>query len=234
MHAQSRLLQPPLHAHTLDLTLFTVVSKIHDSLIVQSNRRSILSSKSHLMSFTARLLKRVRADIHESTLGIPLDSNISWEACVFRPIIATLDITYIWDVCIGDAEYILLLSTILALAFELLLLAGKSNAGRIRTFLTRAFNEYFAEPAICRTVGMTLETERRRLAEKFVDVGVLRTIQHVRGLLPDIDFCTAAWKTQMNSQTSKKKLNTVYIDRQDRKPDSLPSKWRMRGRFPLD
>ncbi|USP82258.1 hypothetical protein yc1106_09532 [Curvularia clavata] len=200
MGAQPRLSQQRLLGKKLDSTLFLVVNRIYRILWIQDHRRRPEPLKIPVEFFTTRLLRRVRESIREYALEDPPNLDIDWECRVFRPIIATLDLTGIMDVCETDAEYILLLSTTLALGFELLLLAGNSKAARLRTFLARAFEEFFVEPDICVAVENVLEVEQGRLAKAFVNVQVVRAIQHARGLLPDNELCTAAWKKQLTSQ----------------------------------
>jgi hypothetical protein len=82
---------------------------------------------------------------------------------------------------------------VLILAYELLMMASKSTAPKKRSFLARAFAEYFVEPEICCQIAKALEAERKRLAEGLAGMKVLRVIQDMGGLLPSIELCTVAW-----------------------------------------
>ena len=113
MGAQPYLSQQRLLGKKLDSTLFLVINRIYRVLWIQDHRCRPEPPKIPVKFFTTRLLRRVRESIRECALEDPPNLDIDWECRVLRPVIATLDLTGIMDVCETDAEYILLLSTTL-------------------------------------------------------------------------------------------------------------------------
>jgi hypothetical protein len=192
----STSLAPKQH-QTLELCIFTIVSRIHSVLAVKSDEASFKVLESSLQYFTSMLLDQVKARILELNPEGYLDPMTDWDTQLLRPIVADFDLSETlgtWE----EAEYILLLSTVLMLAYELLLLAGKSKAPRMRSFLSLAFRDYFVEPKVFWAIEITLETERVRLAREGADMAVLRAIHSIRVLLPYIDLCTVAWEKRSN------------------------------------
>ncbi len=124
--------------------------------------------------------------------------------------------------CPEDSEYIFLLVTALSLSFELLLLADKGSAVKTRTFLALIFEEFFVEPEICRIVGVLLEAERIRLARMNAEMKVIKVIQLMRTLLPDITTCTTAWDASMLRSLRTSDI-AHYLERRLRICDPLES-----------
>lgn len=208
MRTQPRLLQQRILGNNMDSTLFIVIRRIHRLLWMKHHRHSPKPPKSSIKSCTIRLISHVRENVHESTPESPPNLSIDWESRVFGPTIATLYLTDVVHICEADAQYKLLLSTLLALAFE----------------------EYFVEPDIWVVVENMLRIEQKRLAKAGVNVKVLRATQCVRGLLPDIELCAAAWKMQLTSHKPRPRLEAVvYADGKDCISRPLASRRRMRG-----
>ncbi|KAF1938326.1 hypothetical protein EJ02DRAFT_410613, partial [Clathrospora elynae] len=158
----------------LDLSPLAVVGSIHSALVIKSYQRRSKVDPSVLESLSNRLIRRVQSDVKNTTRKSLLKRPIDWEIKVFRPMIATFDIQEKLGICIGDTEYVFLLATILLLAYEILIDSGKAKAPITRSFLARAFHEYFSEPEICSRISEVLESERKRLAESLADIRVLR------------------------------------------------------------
>ncbi|KAF1829025.1 hypothetical protein BDW02DRAFT_510938, partial [Decorospora gaudefroyi] len=158
----------------LDLNPVTIIVSLHKALKSTAYEPRSDPDPGALESLSSRLQKRVQSDIRAIARGSSLDPKIDWEASVFKPIIATFDLTEDLHVCKADAEYIFLLAVTLLLAYELLILSGKSKARRLRSFLARAFKEYFVEPEVCSRLSKVLGAERRRLAEGLADMKVVK------------------------------------------------------------
>jgi hypothetical protein len=196
-HSTSSTSLPTHPREELDLSPLAIVNSIHSAVIAKSYQGKSSTDPSAIEMFSDRLSRRVQCEVRAISRGSHLDTTVDWEASVFRPIIATFDIQKDSGICQGDAEYVFLLATLLMLAYELLWMAGKSEAPKARSFLTRSFSECFIEPEICYNVSEMFESERKRLAGGVAEMKILRAIQHTQILLPDIDFCTAAWSTSM-------------------------------------
>ncbi|KAE8835172.1 hypothetical protein HRS9122_07442 [Pyrenophora teres f. teres] len=164
----------------LDLDPQLIVNMVHSALIPKVFKHTPPKDFAALESFGSRLARRVKCDVNALIPGAGLDPTTDWEHTVFRPIIADFDITENLGVPKEDAEYILLLAALLILAFELLILC---------------------EPEIVREIDRTLETKRRRLAGKLADMKVLKAIQDMRILMPDIERCTTLWRASMAPRT---------------------------------
>jgi len=157
------------------------------------------------------------------------DPGIDWNQRVLRPIIATFEIEEDLGVCQGDAEYVFLLVTVLSLAYELLLLANKSQASKTHAFLEQVFDECFVEPKICQPVALILGAERERLARMNADIKITKAIQDMRMLLPEINMCTTAWDVSMLRSLRTSDISS-YVRRHVRmydvpKPEVRISRW---------
>ena len=149
-----------------------------------------------------------------------------WDRRVLRPVVATFDVHEDLGVCQGDAEYVLLLVTVLSLAYELLLLADKSKASKTHAFLEQVFNECFVEPKICRTVGLLLDAERERLACMNAEIKTTKAIQDMRMLLPEINMCITAWDVNMLHSLRTSDIS-CYVRRHARMYDVLEPELRI-------
>ncbi|CAE7208572.1 hypothetical protein PTNB73_07645 [Pyrenophora teres f. teres] len=185
----------------LNLDPQLIVNMVHSALIPKFFKHTLPKDFAALESFGSRLAQRVKCDVHALISEAGLDPTTDWEHTVFIPIIADFDITENLGVPKEDAEYILLLAALLILAFELLILCGKNKAERTRNFLAQAFDKYLVEPEIVREIDRTLEAKRRRLAGKLADIRVLKAIQDMRILMPDIERCTTLWRASMAPRT---------------------------------
>jgi len=188
----------------LDLDPQLIVNTIHGALLAKMYQDTPSKDFMALECLGSRLSQRVKSDVHALISESDLDPRIDWETAIFRPIIATFDILEDLGVSNEDAEYILLLATLLILAFELLLLSGKSRAGRMRGFLARTFEDYLVEPEIVSAIDQSLEAKRLRLARKLADMKVLRAIQDMRILMPDTEQCSRVWKASVAPRQSIK------------------------------
>jgi hypothetical protein len=148
--------------------------------------------------------------------------SVEWDTRVFKPIIATFDISEDLGVCVEDAEYIFLVTATLWLAYELLTACGKDKTPKIRTFLIFTFGDVFVEPEICSEVLEVLEAERKRLAEACATMRTLRAVSDVRMLIPDLEACTAAWDASMIQITSRRSVrNNSVVDSLKHLPSTL-------------
>ena len=190
--------------HVLDLDPQLIINTIHSALLAKIHKHTPFKDFAALKSFGSRLSQRVKSDVHDLIADSDLGPRIDWEVAVSRPIIATFDILEDLGVPNEDAEYILLLAALLILAFELLLLTGNRRAGRIQGFLGRAFEKYLVEPEIVIAIYHSLEAKRLRLARKLADMEVLRAIQDMRILMPDIEQCGRVWRASIPSITTVK------------------------------
>jgi hypothetical protein len=191
-HSTSSTSLPTQPREVLDLSPLAVVHSIYSALVAKSYHGVSSTHTTALDGFSDRLLKQVQREVRAVSRRSYLDNKIDWEVQVFKPIIATFEIQDDLGIYRGDAEYVFLLATVLMLAYELLLMASKSTAPKTRSFLARAFAEYFVEPEICCQVAEVLEAERKRLAEGLADMKVLRAVQDMGGLLPSTELYTAA------------------------------------------
>jgi hypothetical protein len=206
----------------LPFSPLAILEGIHSTLVEKSYSQKPNVDASILERFGRRIVERVQ---HELTAVISQDGlgpGTNWERRVFKPIIATFDIGENLGVCQEDAEYISLLVTALSLAFELLLLADRNTAGEIRTFLARSFDEFFVEPEICRIVDSMLDAEHDRLSRMPAEATILRAIQNLRNLLPDIHSVIIAWNASMLRRLPPDDIAN-YIQRQVCRPDLVDS-----------
>ena len=197
VHSTSSTSLPTHSREVLDLSPLAIVDSIHSAVIAKSYRGLPNTDPSVLENFSDRLSTRVQSEVRAVSEGSHLDATVDWEVDAFRPIIATFRIQEDLGICQRDTEYVFLLSTLLILAYELLLMAGKDKAPKARSFLARSSSQCLVEPEVCYSISEMFEFERKRLAEGVAGTKVLRVIQNIRSSLPNVGFCTADWNVSV-------------------------------------
>lgn len=169
--------------------------------MVQTVHRAVVTktyggkSKAHLgtiASLALPLQKHIRQTIQQ-TLQSSAADVVDWEAQVLMPIIADFNLVEDLGVSTVDAEYIVLLSTVVILAFEVLLLPEVSCLHSTSEFLVGMFEQYFCEPEICRTMSSRLEEEQRRLVRAGADTQEQQAAGVLRKLMPDLSTRSVVW-----------------------------------------
>jgi hypothetical protein len=119
---------------------------------------------------------------------------VDWQAQLLVPFIAEFRVIRDIGVSKADEEYILLLSTVFVLAYELLMLQEIACQDSTMDFLDSKFDQTFCEPEICRSMILRLEAEQHRLHAACTDVSVLKAVGALCRLMPGVTASTALWE----------------------------------------
>jgi hypothetical protein len=200
---------PPIEWPNLDF--FSIVA-IVQNVVVANNARMFSAMDSYeVKTTTSRLLSQIRWTINEVARTSGLTMPIDWESRVFEPIIALFDVPADLGTSPEDAEYALLVVTMIALAYELLLLPETNNLQPTYDFLTTGLGDYLCEPGVSSQISEFLDAERVRLTRSVADIKVIRAIQTLRTLLPDESVCGLKWKTSLPMDRSSKDGKISYV-----------------------
>lgn len=119
---------------------------------------------------------------------------VDWQAQLLVPFIAEFRVIRDIGVSKADEEYILLLSTVIVLAYELLMLPEIACQDSTMDFLDSKFDQTFCEPEICRSMILRLEAEQHRLHATCTDISVLKAVGALCRLMSGVPASTALWE----------------------------------------
>jgi hypothetical protein len=142
------------------------------------------------------LHKRIKSTICNALQTAP-DGSVDWETQVFEPVIAGFRIKERLNTSIADAEYLVLISAVIMLAYEILLLPAVGEELSTSGFLVRTCHEYLCEPTVSCKLIAQLESERDRLERAEANIEVLRAMWKLLGLMPDKITRSYVWKDKM-------------------------------------
>lgn len=148
----------------------------------------------------ARIALPLKQRIRSAVRGMSTADRIGpvdWEKLVFEPVIAEFHVVEDLAVSAADAEYIVLIATVVTLAYEILLLPAVNVDITTRGFLCRMFCEYICEPTISSKLIEHLKIDQHRLERADADFNVLRATWKLLGLIPDKNSRSATWIENM-------------------------------------
>jgi len=182
----------------MDLSVAAVIQSAHWAIVAKNYSGKCDIDPSAIVRLTTRLQKRIRVSIHRTqALQILSDRSVDWSTELFDPIIAECDIFEHLGISDEDAEYLVLLATLLILAYELCLLPRVSRQPHTKTFLVQAFKDYLSEPEVCYRVAGKLNSEYRRLKRAAADMTVVLAVRVLRNLMPDMSTAHAHWESHV-------------------------------------
>jgi hypothetical protein len=179
----------------MDLSVAAVTQSAHWAIIAKNYNGKCEIDPSAIVRLTRRLQERIQVSIHRTqTLQILSARTVDWSAEVFNPIIAECESPKHLGVSDDDAEYLVLLATLLILAYELCLLPLVSRQPHTKSFLIQAFKDYLSEPEVCYRVAGKLDSEYRRLKRADANMTVILAVRVLRNLMPDMSTAHAYWE----------------------------------------
>ncbi|KAF2023240.1 hypothetical protein EK21DRAFT_118947 [Setomelanomma holmii] len=211
-----------------------IIQAIHRAVINKSYGGNGIADPSGFASIALPLQKRIQELIDSALQSSTRDDTIDWEDKVLNTIIASFVTSEDLGVSDDDVEYIVLLSTVVVMAYELVqvtIMEGTSTA----RFIISAFNEYLCEPEVCMQLAAKLEAEQRRLENACAHSTIQRAVMQLRKLMPDLLETTAVWKASMTqAQTTQNVLCDESSNSDGGVPDTVSKPVLSGAVFPRD
>jgi hypothetical protein len=178
-------------------------------VVDKENKGKRINDPDVIVRLALPLQTRIRHAISEAkrkTSGNAVD----WETQVLAAVIGDSHITEDLEVSVPDAEYVVLLASVVILAYELLLQPATENDHSDDTFLARMFCEYLCEPVVSCQLIAQLESEQCRLERAGADVSVQRAVRNLLNLIPDTITRSSAWTSKVLTVKDKAGVDPLY------------------------
>jgi hypothetical protein len=206
--------KPFLQHASMTLNLPAVLQAAYTALSEKSFAGDNSRDPSAIISLTVRLQRRIRPFINRALQTSGSSQFDDWAAKVLNPVLDEFDSANALGVSIEDAEYMVLLGTVIILAWEISYLSVASpNVYTINYFLMKLFGDYLCEPEVCCRVAERLRTEHENLERTEAGTEVLQAVWALRNLTPDLTEGTAMWNSYNASPfNAKNKDSAPSID----------------------
>jgi len=180
----------------MSLSVTSIVRVAHRATFDKDYQGKCNVETATLARIALPLKQRIRSAVRGMSTAARI-GPVDWEKLVFEPIIAEFRIEEDLAVSAADAEYIVLIATVITLAYEILLLPAVNVDITTRSFLCRMFCEYICEPTISSKLIEHLKMEQHRLERSDADINVLRATWKLLGLIPDKESRSTTWSEKM-------------------------------------
>jgi hypothetical protein len=180
----------------MGISIAAIVHAAHQVIVEKSYGGKCDSDPSAITSLTMRLHKTIRETMMH-VRRTTKDTELDWETKVFVPVVANFNPVEDLKISNADTDYIILLATIIVLAYEILLLPG---ASRNNKFLAKTFNDYLCEPEIYCQLNKSLKVEQQRLNRADADSQTQQAVHLMRSFLSHALAGTFEWKTEPSNQ----------------------------------
>jgi hypothetical protein len=186
--------KPILQDTIMTLNLPAVLQAAYTALDEKSYDGDNSRDPSAIISLTLRLQRRVRPFIDRALHSSRSNQLEEWPTQVLNPVLDEFDSANALGMSIEDAEYMILLGTVIVLAWEISYLSVASpNIYTINHFLMELFGDYLCEPEVCCSVAERLRTEHDNLESTEAGTEVLQAVWALRNLMPDLTKVMAKW-----------------------------------------
>jgi hypothetical protein len=177
---------------SISLSVTSIVRVAHRAIFDKDYEGKCNVDPAILSRIALPLKQRIRSAVREISTAARI-GPVDWEKLVFDPIIAGFHVVEDLAVSAADAEYIVLIATVVTLSHEILLLPAVDVDITTRGFLGRIFCDYICEPTISFKLIEHLKMEQHRLERADADINVLRATWKLLGLIQDKDSRSATW-----------------------------------------
>jgi hypothetical protein len=152
-----------LSVENMEFCAAAIVQSAHDAIVEKhyGGKRSV--DPLVTFSLVLALHKRVREAVGHVSLTMSV-GDIDWQSQVLEPTIANFHVISELGISAEDAQYLMLLGTIITLGYETLLIPEMQQHKSTCAFLTKIFADYLCEPEIHHRITERLQLEQRRLA----------------------------------------------------------------------
>lgn len=179
-------------SHFTTLSAPAVAQAIYTALNRKTYRGQAIVNPTQIAAFALRVQERIQRSINEAVQDSD-DGSVNWQFEVFKPIIADFEVSEMLGFSIDDTEYLLLLTTVALLGYELLLRPETSGEKATGEFLINIFSQYFTEMEMRMGVGRRLRSEQYRLEHSGgTDFLVLQALRTMLKLMPDHSTASAS------------------------------------------
>ncbi|KAH4915904.1 hypothetical protein HBI38_000700 [Parastagonospora nodorum] len=180
----------------MSLSVTSIVRVAHRAIFDKDYQGKCSVDPAMLARIALPLKQRIRSAVREMSTAARI-GPVDWERLVFDPIIAEFHIVEDLAVSVADAEYIVLIATVVILSHEILLLPAVNVDITTSGFLDRIFCDYICEPTISSKLIEHMKMEQHRLERADADINVLRATWKLLGLIPHKDSRSATWAENM-------------------------------------
>ncbi|KAH7406247.1 hypothetical protein DE146DRAFT_651147 [Phaeosphaeria sp. MPI-PUGE-AT-0046c] len=177
----------------MDCCVAAVIHSAYSAILEKSYAGIPSVDPSTIESFILPLHRHVQEAVEQVLLTHPL-ADVDWDTQVLEPTIAEFHVVAELGMSAEDVEYVLLIGTVVTLAYEILLLPRVEQNKCTWAFHTKILNEYLCEPEIHHRITERLQLEQHQLELINARTSVRDAIGALRRWLPDIWTTTVVWE----------------------------------------
>lgn len=197
-------------ADNMEFCAPAIVKAAHDAIMEKNYGDKCSVDPSAVVSLVHSLQIRIREAVEQELLIMSVD-DVDWETQVFAPIVANFHVVSELGISSEDAEYLVLIGTVITLAYEILLAPSTQEHKSTYTFISIIFAEYLCEPEVHHRVTERLKLEQRRLEAIEATYAIQDAARNLSLMLPDICTSIVAWERLLSKRNVSKSTNPAEI-----------------------
>jgi hypothetical protein len=132
---------------TVHLSVAAILQTIHRAVRKKNYNGEFRIDSAEITSFVMLLPEHIRIAVLSASL-LRAHSDVDWYALILEPVVTSFDLEGSPDVSLADHEYIILLATVITMAYEILLLPGAKENVTTTAFLATPFERFLCEPEV--------------------------------------------------------------------------------------
>ena len=192
----------------MDFSVAAVVQTVHSAVVANTYAGKCKAHLGTIASLALPLQKYIR-QILQQALQSTSAEDVDWEAHAFKCVIADFKLNEDLGIEVGDTEYVVLLATVVILAFEVSVLPEVSYMRSTSAFLMSAVEQYFCEPEVYLAMATRIEEEQHRLVRAGADIQVLQAVAALRRLMPTSLNRNGTWNKLRSAVKNRPSIESV-------------------------
>jgi hypothetical protein len=195
----------------MSLSVVALVQVLLHAVVDKSHNGKRNNDPAAIARLALPLQKRIRHAISDAQRTAST-KDINWETQLITPLIGDSCIAEDLGVSKQDEEYVVLLTSVIILAYELLLHSALEDDHSYKTSLAEMFEKYLCEPVVSCQLIAQLKVEQSRLERAGADFSVQRAVQDLLDLVPDTVTRSSAWTGQVPTAQDQGGMEPLCVD----------------------